>query len=78
MSKNPNLKSIEDLNEMARQIRRDIINMLVIAQTGHSGGPLGMADIFTALYFNKLNLDNTDAEMTDRDYFFLSIGHIAP
>jgi len=54
MSKNPCYTSIEDLNEMARQIRRDIINMLVIAQTGHSGGPLGMADIFTALYFNKL------------------------
>ncbi|MEP7147108.1 MAG: transketolase [bacterium] len=78
MSKNPQLTSHEDLNEMARQIRRDIINMLVIAQTGHSGGPLGMADIFAALYFNKLNIDNTDPEMTDRDYFFLSIGHIAP
>lgn len=78
MSKNPQLKSTEDLNEMARQIRRDIINMLVIAQTGHSGGPLGMADIFTALYFNKLNLDNSDPEMSERDYFFLSIGHIAP
>ncbi|MDZ4711445.1 MAG: transketolase [bacterium] len=78
MSKNPNLKSIEDLNEMARQIRRDIINMLVIAQTGHSGGPLGMADIFTALYFNKLNIDSADNEYSERDYFFLSIGHIAP
>jgi len=78
MSKNPNLESIEDLNEMARQIRRDIINMLVIANTGHSGGPLGMADIFTALYFNKLKLDNANPDMEDRDYFFLSIGHIAP
>ncbi len=78
MSKNPNLNTIDDLNEMARQIRRDIINMLVIAQTGHSGGPLGMADVFTALYFNKLNIDNTDPEMDERDYFFLSIGHIAP
>ncbi|MEO8666248.1 MAG: transketolase [Ignavibacteria bacterium] len=78
MSKNPQLNTNEDLNEMARQIRRDIINMLVIAQTGHSGGPLGMADIFTALYFNKLNIDNTDPDLNDRDYFFLSIGHIAP
>ncbi|MCB0726244.1 MAG: transketolase, partial [Ignavibacteriae bacterium] len=78
MSKNPNLETIEDLNEMARQIRRDIINMLVIANTGHSGGPLGMADIFTALYFNKLKLDSADPGMTDRDYFFVSIGHIAP
>ncbi len=78
MSKNPNLNSIEELNEMARQIRRDIINMLVIAQTGHSGGPLGMADVFTALYFNKLNIDNSNPEFVERDYFFVSIGHIAP
>lgn len=78
MSKNPNLETIEDLNEMARQIRRDIINMLVIANTGHSGAPLGMADIFTALYFNKLKLDSANPEMEDRDYFFVSIGHIAP
>ncbi len=78
MSKNPQLKSVEELNEMARQIRRDIINMLVIAQTGHSGGPLGMADVFTSLYFNRLNIDNANPDLTDRDYFFLSIGHIAP
>lgn len=78
MSLNPQLNSTDELNEMARQIRRDIINMLVIAQTGHSGGPLGMADVFTALYFNKLNIDSNNPEMNDRDYFFLSIGHIAP
>jgi len=78
MSTNPNLTSIEDLNEMSRQIRRDIINMLVIAQTGHSGGPLGMADIFTALYFNIMNIDNVDNLKKERDYLFVSIGHIAP
>ncbi len=76
--KNPQLKTAAELEEMARQIRRDIINMLVISQTGHSGGPLGMADIFTAMYFNKLNLDSADPEMPERDYFFVSIGHIAP
>jgi len=78
MSTNPQLSSTEELDEMARQIRRDIINMLVISKTGHSGGPLGMADIFTALYFNKLNIDSKDIAKEDRDYFFLSIGHIAP
>ncbi|MCB0725086.1 MAG: transketolase [Ignavibacteriae bacterium] len=78
MSKNPQLTSIDDLNEMARQIRRDIINELNIAQTGHSGGPLGMADIFTALYFNIMNVDNENPEMGERDFLFLSIGHIAP
>ncbi|MBX7047383.1 MAG: transketolase [Ignavibacteria bacterium] len=78
MSTNPKLTSIEDLNEMARQIRRDIINMLLISKSGHSGGPLGLADIFTALYFNKMKLDNENPNWDERDYFFLSIGHVAP
>jgi len=78
MSKNPKLTSIEELNEMARQIRRDIINMLLISKSGHSGGPLGMADIFSALYFNLLNLDNDNPYYVNRDYVYLSIGHIAP
>lgn len=78
MSSNPKISDIKALEEMARQIRRDIINMLVISNTGHSGGPLGMADIFTALYFNRLNIDNENTELDSRDYFFLSIGHIAP
>jgi transketolase len=78
MSKNPKLTEVSELNEMARQIRRDIINMLLISKTGHSGGPLGLADIFTALYFNKLNIDNENPNMDERDYFFLSIGHVAP
>lgn len=78
MSKNPKLTDVNELNEMSRQIRRDIINMLLISKSGHSGGPLGLADIFTALYFNKLNIDNENPEMEERDYFFLSIGHVAP
>lgn len=78
MSRNPHLTEIADLDEMARQIRRDIIHMLTIAQTGHSGGPLGMADIFTALYFNVMKADSKDPGYGERDYFFLSIGHIAP
>lgn len=76
--KNPFFTDISELEEMAAQIRRDIINMLIIAKSGHSGGPLGMADIFTALYFNILNIDNKSPNWEDRDYFFVSIGHIAP
>lgn len=76
--KNPVLTDIGDLNEMARQIRRDIMNMLLISKSGHSGGPLGMADVMTALYFNKLNILPEVPYKTDRDYVFLSIGHIAP
>jgi len=78
MSKNPRLHTLVELNEMARQIRRDIINMLLISKSGHSGGPLGMTDIFTALYFNKMNIDESFPDMPERDYIFLSIGHIAP
>jgi transketolase len=78
MSKNPKIIDTSELNEMSRQIRRDIINMLLISKSGHSGGPLGLADIFTALYFNKLNIDNENPYMDERDYFFLSIGHVAP
>lgn len=76
--KNPVFTDIDDLNEMARQIRRDIINMLLISKSGHSGGPLGLADIFTALYFNRLNLLPEEPYNNDRDFVFLSIGHVAP
>lgn len=76
--KNPVFTDISDLEEMATQIRRDIINMLLISKSGHSGGPLGTADIFTALYFNILNLDNTNPKWENRDYLLVSIGHIAP
>jgi transketolase len=76
--KNPVFDKIDDLNEMARQIRRDIINMLLISKTGHSGGPLGMADIMTALYFNKMKVMPENPYYKDRDYLFISIGHIAP
>jgi transketolase len=76
--KNPVFTEIDDLNEMARQIRRDIMNMLLISKSGHSGGPLGLADLFTALYFNKLNILPENPDWEQRDYFFLSIGHVAP
>jgi len=68
----------EALNEMARQIRRDIIRMLMIAQSGHSGGPLGLAEIFACLYFRTLRYRAADPTWLGRDYFFLSAGHLAP
>ncbi len=70
--------SVGEMNEMARQIRRDIIRMLMISQSGHSGGPLGLADIFTALYFKVLRFDPQNYTWPGRDYFFLSAGHVAP
>ncbi len=76
--KNPVFTDVDDLNEIARQIRRDIMNMLLISKSGHSGGPLGLADIFAALYFNKLSLLPENPYYDERDYLFLSIGHVAP
>lgn len=75
----PILETTDDLNEMARQIRRDIIRMLTMAQSGHTGGSLGMADIFTALYFKILKHNpQTFWDDLDQDFLFLSNGHISP
>lgn len=71
-------KRVEELQLQANQIRTDIIEMLVEAGSGHSAGPLGMADVMTALYFEILNIDPKDTKKVDRDRFVLSCGHIAP
>ncbi len=73
------LASIDDLKEMARQVRRDVIRMLAMANSGHTGGSLGMADIFTALYFRVLQHKPHEFWMLhDEDMVFLSNGHIVP
>ncbi len=66
------------LQQKANDIREDIIRMLVEAGSGHSAGPLGMADIFTAMYFHILNHDPKRPEWADRDRLVLSNGHICP
>lgn len=70
--------SLEEMSKMANQIRQDIIFMLLEAGSGHSAGPLGTADIFTALYFNVLNHDPKNPDWPDRDRLILSNGHICP
>ena len=69
---------IAELDDIARQIRIDIIKMLLAAGSGHSAGPLGMADVFTALYFAILQIDPKRPDWEDRDRFILSCGHINP
>jgi transketolase len=66
------------LEEMANKIRQDIIEMLLEAGSGHSAGPLGMADIFTALYFHVLKHDPKNPDWPERDRLILSNGHICP
>ena len=70
--------TIKQLELMANTIRQDIIKMLVEAGSGHSAGPLGMADIFTALYFEILNHDPKRPDWDQRDILLLSNGHITP
>ena len=66
------------LEKRAEAIRETIIGMLVAAGSGHTAGPLGMADIFTAFYFHILNHDPKNPEWEERDRLVLSNGHICP
>jgi len=69
---------VQELEEKANKIRQSIIEMLTEAGSGHTAGPLGMTDIFTAFYFHILNHDPKNPEMEDRDRLILSNGHIVP
>ena len=66
------------LQKKANDIRISIIDMLEDAGSGHTAGPLGMTDIFTALYFHVLHHDPQHPDMEDRDRLILSNGHIVP
>ncbi|MBM4461633.1 MAG: transketolase, partial [Chloroflexi bacterium] len=70
--------SVEELELIARRIRRDIITMIHTAQAGHPGGSLSAADIVTALYFRVMRLDPANPHWPDRDRFILSKGHACP
>ncbi len=69
---------VRDLTLKANQIRQTVIEMLLAAGSGHTAGPLGMADIFTALYFRVLKHDPKNPNWADRDRLLLSNGHITP
>lgn len=72
------LTSEKDLQRMANTIRQDVIAMLLAAGSGHSAGPLDLADIAAALYFNVLNVDPKNMSDPDRDRLVVSCGHTAP
>jgi transketolase len=71
-------KDIQTLELKANSVRQDIINMLVEAGSGHSAGPLGMADVFSALFFALLHVDPKKPDWELRDRLVLSNGHICP
>ena len=72
-------KSVQELEQIASQVRRDILRMVHAVNSGHPGGSLGCTDLFVALYFDILEID-TDFNMNgiNEDLFFLSNGHISP
>ena len=71
-------KKLRKLEKIAGQIREDIIEALLRAGSGHSAGPLGMVEVFTALYFHVLNIRPKEPRFADRDRLVLSCGHINP
>ena len=69
---------IEELKIKAKEIRKDIIEEVYNAKSGHPGGSLSVADIITVLYFDELNIDEKNPRWEDRDRLVLSKGHCAP
>lgn len=71
-------EDVKKLEEIASAMRQDLISMLLKAGSGHTAGPLGMADIFTAFYFHILNHKPENPLWEERDRLILSNGHICP
>lgn len=72
------IRDISRLEEMAREIRRSVIRSLAAAGSGHSGGSLGLADVFSVLYFHQMRHRPSEPMWCERDRLILSIGHVAP
>ncbi len=67
-----------ELKKTANEVRKGIVTAVHSAQSGHPGGSLSAADIFTYLYFEEMNIDPEEPKKDDRDRFVLSKGHTAP
>lgn len=67
-----------ELQKTANEIRKGIVTAVHSAKSGHPGGSLSSADIFTYLYFEEMNIDPKNPQKSDRDRFVLSKGHVAP
>jgi transketolase len=67
-----------ELKKIANEVRKDIVTAVHSASSGHPGGSLSAADIFTFLYFEEMNIDPANPTNPDRDRFVLSKGHTAP
>lgn len=70
--------SLSELEQISKKLRMTVIEMLLEAQSGHSAGPIGIADIITVLYFHTLNITPSTMHDPNRDRFVLSSGHLCP
>ena len=70
--------AIKQFEEMARQFRKEIIEMVYLAGSGHPGGSLSAVDILIALYFHKMKIDPDKPDWPTRDRFIMSKGHASP
>ena len=68
----------QELKKTANEIRKSVVTAVHSAKSGHPGGSLSAADIFTYLYFEEMNVDPKNPKMEERDRFVLSKGHVAP
>ena len=71
-------KTPKELVKIAAEVRKDIMNMVVMAGSGHPAGSLSMVEIFTALYFSIMNHDPTNPFWEERDRLIVSNGHVCP
>jgi len=71
-------EKVSELEQVARELRRDVIYMINKAKAGHPGGSLSSADIVAALYFSEMKVDPQQPKWPDRDRFVLSKGHCCP
>ncbi len=71
-------KNVAELQVIAKRVRREIVQMIGEAKSGHPGGSLSAVEILTTLYFDVMHHDPSNPTWPDRDHFILSKGHAAP
>jgi transketolase len=70
--------TVDELKDVAKRVRADIVNMVSAAQSGHPGGSLSAVELGVSLYWNHLRCDPANPDWPDRDRFLLSKGHATP
>jgi len=72
------ITDIKELEQIAKRARRNILDEVYLAKSGHPGGALSCTDILTVLYFNQMNINPEELRMENRDKLVLSKGHVCP